>query len=64
MSPSQMLMGVGANARLAGQNELDKVKLGAKMKSNYPVSSFILKRAQMPLWSLAFNSLSSFGKIA
>lgn len=34
------------------------------LKSKYSVSSFLLHSAQQPLWLLAYNSLSSFGKIA
>jgi len=29
----------------------------------HPVSSFVLSRAQMPMWNLAHASLSDFGKI-
>lgn len=32
--------------------------------NKYPISTFLLKRANEPLWNLTFNSLSSFGKIA
>lgn len=34
------------------------------LKSKYPASCFLLTSAQMPLWSLTFNGLSRFGKIA
>lgn len=35
-----------------------------RFKSKYPLSCFLLSSAQMPLWSLTYNGLSSFGKIA
>lgn len=35
-----------------------------QLKRKHPMSSFLLGRAQMPLWNLTYNSLSSFGKIA
>lgn len=46
------------NEKLKKTHKLDK------LKSKYPVSCFLLSNAQMPLWSLTFNSLSSVGKIA
>lgn len=35
-------------------------KLGRRQQ----VAGFVLKRAQEPLWGLAYGSLASFGKIA
>jgi hypothetical protein len=51
-------------APLMPANAHEPRRKGDGAHAKHPISNFILKRANEPLWNLTFNSLSSFGKIA